>query len=224
MMLAKYDYEKRMSFLKEGWLQIDSMCKWKKKDFKGMKKKLYINEINKVNDEILQIAEKSDLEKLEVYHDRYPFLGLRRTIKIFFIRSHLLAAYIINSPMFDNISVFVIVVNSVVMAMEDPYQEPSATLEIIDYIFTGLYTVEMILKIMGLGFIMNKGSYLRDSWNVLDFLIVITSYIPIFIKLQGDVEQVNSEVGPQTDQGSSFDFSSLRTFRVMRPLKTISSI
>ena len=151
-------------------------------------------------------------------------MGLRRAVKSFLIRSHLLAAYIINTPMFDNISVFVIVVNSVVMAMEDPYQEPSATLEIIDYIFTGLYTVEMILKIMGLGFIMNKGSYLRDSWNVLDFLIVITSYIPIFIKLQGQVEEVNSEVGPQTDQGSSFDFSSLRTFRVMRPLKTISSI
>ena len=46
----------------------------------------------------------------------------------------------------------------------------------------------MALKIMGLGFIMNEGSYLRDSWNVLDFLIVITSYIPIFIKAQGDVE------------------------------------
>ena len=110
-----------MSFYKEDWLQIDSMCKWKKKDFKGMKKKLYINEITKVNDDILQIAEKTDLEKLEVYHDRYPFLGIRRTVRSFIIRCHLVAAYIISSPIFDNISVSVIVVNSVLMAMEDPY-------------------------------------------------------------------------------------------------------
>lgn len=52
-------------------------------------------------------------------------------------------------------------------------------MEIIDYIFTGIYTVEMLLKIMGMGFFYNKGSYLRDNWNILDFFIVITSYIPI---------------------------------------------
>ena len=49
-MLSNYDYIKRMSFHKQDLLQIDSMCKWKKKDFKGMKKRLYINEIKKVND------------------------------------------------------------------------------------------------------------------------------------------------------------------------------
>ena len=45
------------------------MCKWKKKDFKGMKKKLYINEIKKVNGRLLEIAEKTDLERIEVYQD-----------------------------------------------------------------------------------------------------------------------------------------------------------
>ena len=45
IVLSDYDYVKRILFHKEKLLQIDSMCKWKKKDFKGMKKKLYINEI-----------------------------------------------------------------------------------------------------------------------------------------------------------------------------------
>lgn len=51
-----------MLFHKEKMLQVDSMCKWKKKDFKGMKKKIYINEIQKRNDRILKITEKTDLE------------------------------------------------------------------------------------------------------------------------------------------------------------------
>ena len=53
------------------------MSKWKKKDFKGMKKKVYIKEIQKINDKILKIEDKTDLEKNEVYHDRYPLLGTR---------------------------------------------------------------------------------------------------------------------------------------------------
>lgn len=65
------------------------------------------------------------------------------------------------------------------MAMEEPGAEQTYFMEIIDYVFTGLYTIEMILKIMGMGFIINRGSYLRDSFNILDFFIVITSYIPL---------------------------------------------
>lgn len=45
MILSGYDYIKRMAFRKQENLQIDSMSKWKKKDFKGMKKKLYIKEV-----------------------------------------------------------------------------------------------------------------------------------------------------------------------------------
>ena len=85
-----------------------------------MKKKLYINEIQKRNDKILQITEKSDLEKNEVYTDRYPCLGLRRSIRKFLIWMHMLSAHIIQSSVFENISILVIVLNSVVMAMEQP--------------------------------------------------------------------------------------------------------
>lgn len=52
-LLSDSDYVKRILFHKEKMLQIDSMCKWKKKDFKGMKKKIYINEIQKKNHTIL---------------------------------------------------------------------------------------------------------------------------------------------------------------------------
>lgn len=47
--------------------------------------------------------------------------------------------------------------------------------------FLSIYTIEMLLKIIGMGFILNKGAYLRDYWNILDFVIVITSYYPLIL-------------------------------------------
>jgi hypothetical protein len=38
----------------------------------------------------------------------------------------------------------------------------------------------MIIKIMGIGFVFDEGSYLRDAWNILDFVIVISSYPAYF--------------------------------------------
>lgn len=38
----------------------------------------------------------------------------------------------------------------------------------------------MILKIIGLGLFMKEYSYLRDPWNILDFIIVVSAYIPLF--------------------------------------------
>jgi len=40
----------------------------------------------------------------------------------------------------------------------------------------------MFLKIFGMGFLFNKHAYLRDAWNVLDFIIVVTAYIPYIFK------------------------------------------
>ena len=47
----------------------------------------------------------------------------------------------------------------------------------IENIFQSLYTIEMVLKIMGMGFILNKGAYLRDSFNIRDFIIVMSAYL-----------------------------------------------
>jgi hypothetical protein len=38
----------------------------------------------------------------------------------------------------------------------------------------------MILKIIGLGFVLEKESYLRDPWNILDFVIVMSSYLLVY--------------------------------------------
>jgi hypothetical protein len=52
---------------------------------------------------------------------------------------------------------------------------------ILDVVFTIFFLLESILKIISMGLIMDKGSYLRVSWNQLDFIIVILSCIDLFL-------------------------------------------
>ena len=70
--------------------------------------------------------------------------------------------------------------------------------------FTAAFTLEAMLKIVSMGFIMHKKSYLRDAWNWLDFVVVITSLLSI---LPG--------VG---------NVSGIRTFRLFRPLRSFTSM
>ena len=78
---------------------------------------------------------------------------------------------IITSWVFEFIALFVIVANSVVLALGD---NPLLS-DTIDWVFLYLYTIEMMLKISGLGLILNEKSYIRDPWNLLDFVIVFTA-------------------------------------------------
>ena len=43
--------------------------------------------------------------------------------------------------------------------------------------FLGIFTVEASLKILALGFVLHRGSYLRNTWNIMDFIVVVTGYV-----------------------------------------------
>ena len=47
--------------------------------------------------------------------------------------------------------------------------------------FTFLFLLELLFKVVALGFVMDERSYLRESWNILDFFIVSTSMIDIAV-------------------------------------------
>ena len=71
------------------------------------------------------------------------------------------------NPWFDRFILTTILANCVVLAIEDPNGEKSKAIEIIDMVFLTIYTLEMIFKIIAMGFVMKPYSYLRDSWNVV---------------------------------------------------------
>ena len=40
--------------------------------------------------------------------------------------------------------------------------------------FIGMFCLEAGIKIIALGFVFHKGSYLRNGWNVMDFIVVLS--------------------------------------------------
>ena len=109
-------------------------------------------------------------------------------------------------PAFDSLCLVVIFWNCIMLAINDPLSTDPDWQVAIDNFFLVFYTVEAVLKIWGLGFIIQRKAYLRDPWNVLDFVVVVTGYIPFVLN------------------SNSVNLGALRTVRVLRPLRTISSI
>ena len=50
-----------------------------------------------------------------------------------------------------------------------------------EYYFTNLFIFEAAIKIIGMGFFIEKRSYLRDWWNFCDFLIVLAGFLSNFL-------------------------------------------
>lgn len=82
--------------------------------------------------------------------------------------------------------------------------ERNQIIESFDPYFTVLFSLECFLKVIGMGFILDDGSYLRDTWNWLDFIVVVSSLLTT-------IPQMKS-------------VSSMRTFRLMRPLRTLTTM
>lgn len=66
-----------------------------------------------------------------------------------------------------------------------------------DYFLTAIFSIEAILKIVAKGFILDKGSYLKDVGNRIDFFIVIESLLDIiFSSSNGGVFRVLRALRP----------------------------
>ena len=74
------------------------------------------------------------------------------------------------NPWFDRFILFVIIVNCVFLAMDKEIEIVSQNSEDIDFGFLLIYTMEMIFKVIAMGFFMRAHSYLRDSWNIVSTL------------------------------------------------------
>lgn len=50
---------------------------------------------------------------------------------------------------------------------------PSLPQEQVEYVFLIIFTVETFLKIIAYGLVMHPSAYIRNGWNLLDFVIVV---------------------------------------------------
>uniref|UniRef100_A0A8C9W7H5 Voltage-dependent L-type calcium channel subunit alpha n=1 Tax=Scleropages formosus TaxID=113540 RepID=A0A8C9W7H5_SCLFO len=133
--------------------------------------------------------------------------------RAFFIFSHtnkfrVLCHKIVNHNIFTNLILFFILLSSISLAAEDPVKNDSFRNKILgyaDYVFTGLFTIEIILKMTAYGAFLHKGSFCRNYFNILDLVVVSVSLISSGI------------------QSSAINVVKiLRVLRVLRPLRAIN--
>ncbi|KAL0896001.1 hypothetical protein ABMA27_011991 [Loxostege sticticalis] len=128
------------------------------------------------------------------------------------------AHWVVNLRYFDFFIMIVICLSSAALAAEDPVYEKSernTVLNWFDYAFTGVFTVEMLLKIVDLGILFHPGAYLRDLWNIMDATVVICALVSFGFEIGG----VKKGAGQNLST-----IKSLRVLRVLRPLKTIKRV
>ena len=116
------------------------------------------------------------------------------------------AIYIVETRIFDPFILLAILANCATMAMSSPL-DPCCTdkahfLAVCEDVFLGIFTLELLSKVVAYGLISYKHSYLRDAWCQLDFLVVSLAWLPVLFPALGN-------------------YSALRAFRALRPLRAL---
>ncbi|XP_054687440.1 voltage-dependent T-type calcium channel subunit alpha-1I isoform X3 [Grus americana] len=105
----------------------------------------------------------------------------------------------------------VILLNCVTLGMYQPCEDMDCLsdrckiLQVFDDFIFIFFAMEMVLKMVALG-IFGKKCYLGDTWNRLDFFIVMAGMVEYSLDLQ------------------NINLSAIRTVRVLRPLKAINRV
>uniref|UniRef100_A0A803XTX9 Calcium voltage-gated channel subunit alpha1 I n=1 Tax=Meleagris gallopavo TaxID=9103 RepID=A0A803XTX9_MELGA len=109
------------------------------------------------------------------------------------------------------VSMMVILLNCVTLGMYQPCEDMDCLsdrckiLQVFDDFIFIFFAMEMVLKMVALG-IFGKKCYLGDTWNRLDFFIVMAGMVEYSLDLQ------------------NINLSAIRTVRVLRPLKAINRV
>uniref|UniRef100_A0A8B9NA26 Voltage-dependent L-type calcium channel subunit alpha n=1 Tax=Accipiter nisus TaxID=211598 RepID=A0A8B9NA26_9AVES len=156
--------------------------------------------------------------------------------------------YVVNSTYFEYLMFVLILLNTICLAMQHYGQSCmfKEAMNILNMLFTGLFTVEMVLKLIAF----KPKGYFSDPWNVFDFLIVIGSIIDVILSetnhyfcdawntfdaliVVGSIVDIAiTEVNPaehtqcsssmNAEENSRISITFFRLFRVMRLVKLLS--
>ena len=119
------------------------------------------------------------------------------------------AILLVEDKRFDTFILCSILANCAQMAWESPL-DPEGTykaefIDVCEWVFLGIFTTELLSKVLAYGLLFQKGAYLYDPWCQLDFVVVSLAWLPIIFP----------EVG---------NFSALRAFRALRPLRALRRV
>lgn len=191
-------------------------------------------------DENFSEYESFPIERIQGYDDRPILEILSENLKE--IQPKILK--LIESRYFEYLIIFFITLSSLALALEDKEfqlrkysdQKYYIVMRYLDILFTFIFTVEMLLKWIGLGF----KRYFSNKWCLLDFFIVVIAVVSISIERAENEyrsQQAFEHAKHQLLANSVTDghvavvesqrlkmLRVLRAFRALRPLRAMSRV
>ena len=120
--------------------------------------------------------EDPDLKALKAQSKNYATVSLCFLSVTNPFRSKVIQFVLIN-PWFDRFILTVIFLNSVLLGMYNEVDFITRNSDMLDLIFLVIFSIEMCLKIIAMGFFSKPFSYLRDAWNVVSFNYLNLKYL-----------------------------------------------
>ena len=145
--------------------------------------------------------------------DDWAQVNLKGKSLFFFTHRNYIRKYagkIVINNIFEGFILLCIILSSILLAIENPLSDTETNIMkvviFLDHLMTVVFTLEVFLKIIVYGLIINgRKSFLRNLWHLVDLILVILSISSIVFK---DVE-LNV-------------FRVLRLFRILRPMRMIT--
>uniref|UniRef100_A0A3B4UKG0 Voltage-dependent L-type calcium channel subunit alpha n=1 Tax=Seriola dumerili TaxID=41447 RepID=A0A3B4UKG0_SERDU len=137
---------------------------------------------------------------------------------------------------FDIFILIAIFANCMALAVYVPFPEDDSNstnhdLETVEYAFLIIFTIETFLKIIAYGLVMHQNAYVRNGWNMLDFVIVVIGLFSVVLELltkeekgDGEGDKEHPSMHGHGGKPGGFDVKALRAFRVLRPLRLVSGV
>jgi hypothetical protein len=158
-------------------------------------------------EEIIDFKVLRKEEEARRYFDYSCCLEQRKKINKIFVYTRFWCRFFVDNPIFDYLSLLVIVANTILILISDP-TDPNNYGNITDNYFLYFYTLECVLKILAFRFWSAEDAYIRDPWNILDFFVVVVGWILFIVEKALNGQKISGLAG-------------LRAFRILRPLKTV---
>ena len=149
-------------------------------------------------------------EQARRYFDYCICLKERRQIHRCLVYTRFWSRFLLDNWIFDNLSLLVILINTIIILQSDPTDINNLGNKS-DRYFLFFYTLEAVLKIISFTFFSAEDAYMKDYWNILDFVVVIVGWVSFI--LEGLFKSANLT-----------GLAGLRAFRIMRPLRVLKKV
>ncbi|EKX53939.1 hypothetical protein GUITHDRAFT_132377 [Guillardia theta CCMP2712] len=151
-----------------------SMMEYASKAYPHLATLVSMSVLKTEKEELDQAGSKQNMERVLLYF--HPFHPARR-----------FCTWLIKQPAFDLVIFASIIVGCILLVTAPPYDDIPGNAPLLDPVmsqqlnnlFTFIFTVEFICRVMCHGLLFTKNAYLKSGWNIMDSVVLLFSWIDV---------------------------------------------